>query len=63
MDNFPITDMEVGSPDSSVTTVTYDCWVTGLLFPADVKDFSVHHRVKTRCGTHTACYPIGLFPG
>lgn len=38
-------------------------WITGLLFPADVKDFSVHHCVKTGRGTH-AQPPIlwGCFP-
>jgi hypothetical protein len=63
MDNFPVTGMEERSPGSSVNTVTYDCWITGLLFLADVKDLSVHHCVKTRCGAHTASYRMGLFPG
>jgi len=33
--------------------VTYDFWITGLLFLADVKDFCLHHCVETRCVTHT----------
>jgi hypothetical protein len=63
MDKFPITGMEEGSPDSSLNIVIYDCWITGLLFLAAVKDFSVHHCVETRCVTHTASYPRGLFTG
>jgi hypothetical protein len=35
-------------------------------FPAEAGNFSLHHRVKTGSGTHTASYPMGTrrsFPG
>jgi hypothetical protein len=33
--------------------------MTGVLFPAGVRDFSLLHSVQTGSSTHPASYPVG----
>jgi hypothetical protein len=57
------------SRDSSVGVVTgygLDNRGSGVRFPAEAENFSLHHRVQNCSGTHPVSYPMGTwgsFPG
>jgi hypothetical protein len=40
-------------------------WMTGVRFPAEIRDFSLFHIIQTGSGAHPPSYPMGtrgLFP-